>query len=113
MERVAFVTGLIQRDRNVLQKTERAERARAQRDHAQLFSAALEDAERVYALRQDDLEAVLIERAEYIADYAEEIRPTRGAAVNIRVTITNLDELRAMIAQRCSRSNAELTTGTA
>jgi hypothetical protein len=102
---------LIQRDRNVLQKTERAERARVQRDQAQLFTAALEDAELQYTLRQNDLEAVLIERAEYIADYAEEIRPTAGAAVNIRVTITNLDELRAIIADRCARDGADLTMG--
>jgi hypothetical protein len=111
MDRVAFVTGLIQRDRNVLQKTERVERARMQRDQAQLFSAVLEHAERVYTLRQNDLEGVLIERAEYIADYAEEIRPISGTAVNIRVTITNLDELRAIIADRCGRADTALAIG--
>lgn len=102
IDRATFARELIQRDRNVMQKTERVAAARLLTETSGLNAVDRAYASTEYALRQNDLEAALVERADWIADYAEEIRPTRGG-ITIRLVIANLDELRAILAEHVAQ----------
>lgn len=111
MTRDEFVAGLIQRDRNVMQKTERATAARARCEELAAGSRSRTEAEDRLTRAEEDLEATLIERADYIADYAEEIRPNRGA-IQVNVRFTNLDDIRTLVERLVSRPSGAHGPGT-
>lgn len=71
MKRDDFLKGIIQRDRNVIQKIERVAEARLDISHSAPETRAMYIAVTAYDNAQTALEAALTERADFIADYVD------------------------------------------
>jgi hypothetical protein len=108
VNRAEFLDGIVQRDRNVIQKIERVAAVRSD-PSARLFGFVKYD----YDNAQRDLDAPLTERNDFIADYIDGKPPKNAVTVSVR--IVGLDELRTLVdrlTQAQSKSAAADAAGT-
>lgn len=70
MTHAEFVAGLVQRDRNVIQKQERVQHLRTIRD--EISTSRYDGVHRSYTHAQNCLQETLTQRAEFIASYIEQ-----------------------------------------